>query len=62
MHVVLLERVHARLQVVHAPGLFRNRLGVDPVDAELLDADRLRLVQQVVHIDGELRRIGPSCG
>jgi hypothetical protein len=41
MHVVLLEQVHARLQIVHAPGLRRHGLGVDPVDAELLDAARL---------------------
>ena len=58
MHVELLERVHPRLQVIHAPGLFRHGLGVDPVDAQLLDALGFRFAQQVVHVDGELGGIG----
>src|SRR5471032_610233 len=58
MHVVLLERVHPRLQVIHAPGLFGHRLGVDPVDADLLETDGLVLAQQVFQIQSELWRIG----
>ena len=58
MHGVLLQRVDARLQIVHAPGLGRHVLKVDPVDADLLDADRLLFAQGVVHVNGELGRVG----
>ena len=58
MHAVLLERVDARLNVIHAPGLFRHGLGIDPVDPQLLDGDGLFFAQQVVHVGCELGCIG----